>query len=112
MLSKAIINIPYYCNKPLCANTTWLAVPLLVSAKGKELTKTFDNVKNIINSVPDVISKIPNDSFSVSLLAFDSTFEELTTTMEFYELNENEFQARIYNYVVMKFPDQGRMALS
>ncbi len=108
MLSKAVIDIPYYCKEPLCADTTWLAVPILISSKAKELSKASARVKEIMNSVPGILAQLPTSPFSADLLAFDVSFEELQATMEFLEINDNEFQACIYNFVVIKFPEKGQ----
>lgn len=107
MLSKNNIDIPYISKEPLSAKTEWVAIPVYVSVKSKEFHSAAKKSKEVIISSFDKVKEAKLDEFPTSLLDFESEFEELKSVIELIKINESESKAKIYNYIIIKYPENG-----
>jgi len=106
MLSKSVHDIPYYSKQPLSADTAWVAVPISIRAKAKEFKSANNRAQELVMQLPELLQTITSETTSIHLLDYDREFEGLKATMELVSLNDNEFQIRLFQYVIVKFDNK------
>lgn len=108
MLSKSVTDIPYISKLPLSGSVEWVAIPVFVSVKSKNFQEASSESKTVMLDAFTAVEKIDSNSFHISLLEFESEFEELRASIELIRVNDSESMVKVSNYIIIKFPEKGR----
>lgn len=107
MLSKANIDVPYISKGLFSTASEWVAIPVSISVKRKEFLAASQKSKELIVEVFGAIDKIISAKYPTHLLEFDQEFEDLKPAIQLAKLGDNESQANVGSYIIIRFPEKG-----
>jgi len=102
MLSKPGFEIPYYSDKPLSKDSTWMVFPVEVKVKDKEYGAGLEKGKALISQLEDMTISLAKDKCDISHPIIKSNDLSIETLVEFKK-NNSECISMIYHPIVICF---------
>ena len=108
MLSKNVVDFPYYSNGPLCADSEWVAVPVRISIKGKEFSSATNRIQELLDNVASLFEQGSSNDFPTVVINFDECLDKFKPVVEFITEKDVESKVKVYTDIVITFPEKGR----
>lgn len=102
MLSKGHTEKPYYSNKPLSKDSTWIAFPVEIKVKDKEYGTGLAKGKEVISELEKIVIELAENQCEIGNPIMNSGDSTLETLLEFKKISSDSI-SKISHPIVIRF---------
>jgi len=102
MLSKSAFEVPYYSDKSLSKDSTWIVFPVEVKVKSKGYGSGLEKGKTLVSELEEMTIALAKDKCDIGQPIIKSNDLRIETLVEFKN-NSGEYITIIYHPIVICF---------